>query len=235
MLFWHLRGIPPAFAWALLSPCLAKCLAENPRIKLPIFPALTIANIPTAISKNNAIGYDNYLQPHDPALSPMLCPQPKVGGCAALLPAHVLRSSDIVFAAPSKSVPYNSLCQTQTMSGALKFGAVSVRRQGQLRAGQGPRRRHLRQPLDANAQRHHLHRDHQRRPGRHALQHDAHQHACRYRPGCLPVWLKSGSELHLDRRPSSCAVMLSCTASSTAGFSSSSNTRTTSSSNAQAG
>jgi hypothetical protein len=62
MPFWHLPGIPQAFAWTLLSPYLAECPAENPRIEFPIFPALTVANNPnaTALSTNRATGHDNY-------------------------------------------------------------------------------------------------------------------------------------------------------------------------------
>jgi hypothetical protein len=62
MPFWHLPGIPQAFAWTLLSPCLAEYTAENPRIELLIFLALAVANNPNAIAplKNNATGHDNH-------------------------------------------------------------------------------------------------------------------------------------------------------------------------------
>jgi hypothetical protein len=40
-----------------------------------------------------------------------------------LLPATVVRSTDIVFAAPGKNVSYNNSYQTQTMAGSPKFAA----------------------------------------------------------------------------------------------------------------
>jgi hypothetical protein len=62
MPFWHLPGVPQAFAWTLLAPYLAECPASNPRIEFPLFPALNVTNNPnaTALIRTNETGSNTW-------------------------------------------------------------------------------------------------------------------------------------------------------------------------------